>query len=563
MKKSGAELIIEGLKAEGVDHIFGLSGSSVLSILDVLYHTKEISYIQSQHEQGAIYMANGYARSARRAAVCLVSPGAGVCNALPGVAQAFYTFTPTILLAAEETTRTRDLGATAAHPLDAVALFKPITRLALRVERTEKIIDSIRTAFRTALSGKRGPVYLGFPRDILSEQADFDPVEPRRYRVEKPPQASSQDISQAAELLVAAQNPVALADGQVAWAKAEGALLELAELLAMPVAVNEGNKGLIPEDHPLALGIAGTPISPPAYSVLQKADVLLMLGCTLSDATTAGYGYKVIPKDARIIQVDADPGEIGKLYPAELGIVADPGGVVRDLLSEIKERRTDRRPVEVVPRVKDWLQRKKEWEESLMPLRNSDKVPIQRLRLLHDLRKVLPRDAIVSAGSGGTHGWFEYAFPAYAHTTYAYASSWRVLGCQMGEALGAKVALPERLVVCIVSDGSLMMSIQEMATAVAYKLPVLFVICHNSLFGNMHNTQLRRFGGRSIGTELPLPNLANLARDFGAYAERVEKPEEIIPSVKRALESGKPAFLDVIIDSSPENLSHPSALRER
>ena len=548
---------MEVLKSEGIHHVFGLPGTSVLPILDIIYHTEDISYMQSQHEQGAVYMANGYARSARSAAICLVSPGGGIANVLPGIAQAFYTFTPTILLAAEESTRSRDLGASAGHALDALPLFKPITKLALRVDRVEKVIDSMRMAFRTALSGKRGPVYLGFPEEIIKEFADFEVAEPQDYRVATPMKGNHQDISRAAELLLGARCPIVLADGQVTWAKAEGALLELGELLAMPIAVQEGHKGLIPEDHPLALGVAGRGSSPPAIHMLQNADVLLMLGCTLSEGTTVSFGNKVIPKKAKLIQTDTDPAEIGKLYPIQLGIIGDPGCVVSDLLLEIKERQIDRRPLEEVPRVKDWLQGKKEWEDSLLPLKKSDKVPIQRFRLFHDLRKALPREARVSAGSGGTDRWFEYAFQSLAHTTYTYSSGWRVVGAQMGEALGAKVALPDQLIVCIISDGSFMMCIQEIATAVAYNLPVLFVIMHNDVFGNMRLYQQKGFGGRYIGTELNLPNLANIARDFGAYAERIEKPEEIIPSVHRALKSGKPGFLDVVIDKSPENLLPP------
>jgi len=550
----GDEIIIEALKAEGISHIFGLAGSSILSILDLIYKSQDIRYIQSQHEQGAIYMANGYSRSARSPAICLFSPGAGVTNALPGVAQAFYTFTPTIVLAAEENAKSYNLGASAGHPLDAVSLYKSVTKLAVRVECVENILDTMRMAFRTALSDKRGPVYLGFPSNILHEFAECDISEPHSYRMEKSLSGNKDDISKTAQLLVDAHNPIALADGQIAWTKSEEALQELGELLAMPIAVNEGHNGLISEDHPLSLGVASRGISPPALEMFQNADVLLMLGCTLSEGTTCAFGNKIIPKGARLIQIDTDPKEIGKLYSIDLGLIGDPGYVVKDLLKEIKKRKIDRRPIEEVGRIKDWIKCKREWEDHLLPFKESAKVPIQRYRLFHDLRKALPRDAIVSAGAGGTDFWFDHAFQSLTHTTYTYSSGWRVVGSQIGEALGAKLALPDRMVVCIISDGSLMMSVQEILTAVNYDLPVLFVIIHNDVYGNMRYYQMRDFGNRSIGTDILLPNLANIAHDFGAYAERVEKPEEIIPTVQRAIESRRPAFLDVIIDKSPENL---------
>ncbi|MFC2056324.1 thiamine pyrophosphate-binding protein [Chloroflexota bacterium] len=554
MKRTGAQLLIEALKAEGVRNIFGVSGTATLPIMDILYDEPEIRYIQSQHEQSAMYMANGYARATKTMGVCLVSPGPGATNCLSGVGQAYYTSNSTLLIGIEESTRFLGLGTSLHHDLESVAIFKPITRLSLRVERVDRLVQSVQMAFRTALSGRRGPVYLGIPSDLLGGEAEV--VAPQIYRVETTPRGDPESISRATELLVAAERPVALVGGGLAWAQAQGVLLELAQLLAMPVATTRDNKGLIPEDSPLALGSVGLSTAPPALKTMQDADVLLAVGCTFGAFTTKWFGHEVVSQRTRIIQVDIDPTEIGKIYPVAAGIVGDARIVLCDLLQEVKRRKVDRRPVEHSPRIKELLQMKSKLRESLRSLKGWDKAPIRWPRLLHDLRQALPRDAIVAAVSGGTHSWFEYAFEALTHT--CSIGGWHPLGAEYPETLGVKVALPEQMVVCLTGDGSLMLTLQEIATAVAYNIPTLCVVSHNGVFGNMRHAQITRFGRRFISTDLPIPNLANIAREFGAYGERVSEPDEIIPAVGRALASGKAALLEVMMDVSDENLVPPS-----
>lgn len=558
MELNGAEYIVECLKAEGVKHVFGVSGSSVLPILDVIYHTPQIRYIQSQNEQSAMHMANGYARTTRKPSVCLVSPGGGLPNTVSGIAQAFATATPNLIMCTEETSRLEGMGTSLAAYLDTLALLKPITKMAMRVEPAERIGESLQMGFRVSSTGRRGPVYLGFAKDILRKKVQAASFSPEQYRVGGRVRGDPKDIGKAAELLAAAQRPVVLADDAVYWDNAQRLLLELAERLGMPVVGTENNKGIIPEDHILAMGTASIHATPPVIYSLQNSDTILALGCNFGQFTTAGFGYKVIPKEAKIIQVDPDPSLLGKIYPMAAGIAGNIDSVLEDLLAEMKERKAAHYSFNNSSWVKDVANKKEEWEKSIEPLQKSDKVPIQRFRLLHDLRQALPRDAIVSGGSGGTHGWFEYAFKAYIHTTYF--RSWHDIGSKFGEALGAKVALPDNMVVCLCGDGGFMMNLQEIATAVSYKIPLLIIVCHNNTFGNMRHTQVKRFGSRFIGTDLPVPNLADIARDFGAYGERVEKPDQIIPAVKRALSSGRFALLDVIIDSSLENLAPPGSI---
>ncbi|MBI2987951.1 MAG: thiamine pyrophosphate-binding protein [Deltaproteobacteria bacterium] len=560
MEKSGSDLLVEGLLVEGVSHLFGVSGSPIMPILDVVYRTPQIRYVQSQNEQFAMFTTNGYSRAARRTGVCMVTRGPGATNCMTGIAQAFYTATPSLLIAAEEGDKYYGLETSLHHNIEGSILFRPVTKLARRIERADRIPESLQTAFRLTSTGRRGPVFLAIPRNVMLEKTEADFIPPEHSRIQRPPRGNPEDIERAAELLLAAKYPVALAGGGLVWAGAQEVLLQIAEFLAMPVAASRGNKGIVPEDHPLALGIVGINAIPYSVETFQKADLLLAVGTAFDEFTTARFSYEVIPRRAKIIQIDLDPAEIGKIYPVEVGIQGDARSTLQELLQELKRRRPGQKAWMEEPRVRELLQRKSEWEAKVRPMRNSSKVPIQRFRLMHDLRQALPRDVLVTGESGSTHQWFEYAFPATVHTTQI--GGWHPMGSEYCEALGAQLALPEKRIVCITGDGSIMMSLQELATAVTYNIPVICVVSHNNIFGNMYYSQMRRFGGRFIGTEISVPNLANVAREFGAFGVRVEEPTQIIPAVRDALDSGKPALLDVILDTSPENLAIPSSLTQ-
>lgn len=555
MELNGAQLLIEGMKLEGIKYVFGMSASSVLPLLDVVYQTPQIRYIQSQHEQGAMYMANGYARASGKASICLVGPGPGITNCESGAGQAYYTFVPTILISIENSTRHYGLGSSLHHGLDAVSVMKPVTKLSIRPERAERLQDLMRMAFRIALSPRKGPVFLAVPGDLLKEKASANLVGPEHYRIESLPLGNPVEIGKAAKILIEAKRPVALAGGEVSSYGARQELVKLAELLAMPVAGIEGHKGIFPEDHPLALGVIGLHGRPYAHRAFQEADVILALGSPFTQFTTIWFEHKIIPKEARIIQIDIESSEMGKIYPIELGISGDIKSILESLIQQAGERIKEPLYRQELPRIKEMHSQKREWENSIAANKHSSRTPIHPIRLMKDLREALPRDSLVIGESGSTHGWFEYSFEALTDTLGI--GSWHPLGAEYCETLGAKLALPDRVVVCLLGDGSMMQTLSEIATAVKYNIPVLAVVRHNDFFGNMRRTQILNFEDRFIGTDLPIPNLANIAREFGAYSERVVDPEEIIPSVRRALESGKPALLEVMVDKSPECLTPP------
>ncbi|MDO8634690.1 MAG: thiamine pyrophosphate-binding protein, partial [Dehalococcoidia bacterium] len=313
-------------------------------------------------------MANGYARATRNTSVCLVSPGGGITNSVSGAAQALATATPTLVIATEEISLLEGMGISLAHSLDTQALMKPVTKLAMRVEPAERIGESLRTGFRVTRAGRRGPVYLGIPRDVLGKKAQASLFSPEQYRTDGRIRGDARDINKAAELLAAAHRPVILADDAVYWDNAQELLLELAELMGMPVIATENNKGIITEEHMLAMGVSSIHGSPPAIYALQNSDLILALGCNFGQFTTAGFGYKIISEKAKIIQVDPDASSLGKIYPMAAGIEGNIDSVIKDLMEELKARKAGHRPFTDSTWVKETAKKKEEWEKSIEPL---------------------------------------------------------------------------------------------------------------------------------------------------------------------------------------------------
>ncbi len=556
MQMSGADIIVEYLKAEGVTHVFGVVGSSILDLMDSLARSPQIRYVQTQHEQAAAYMADGYARVTGRPGVCVATVGPGATNLIGGISQAYLESSPVIALCGEIHTLHYGKGASNFHEIEQSLLYKPVTKLSVRIERTDRIVEILSKAFRVATSGRKGPVYLGLPRDVQKNRMDAPEIpSPRYLKPEGVVRGDAAQIRRAVEMLLAASRPVLLAGGGIRWAQAKDAVIALAECLGIPMAIT--HKGLIPEDHPLCVGVIGTTGCPVAAETVQESDLLLALGCTFSQVTTGSYGHKMIPAKAKIIHVDLDPTEIGKNYPVELGIVGDAKAVLEEMLALVGERGKGR--VRDTDREKRIASLKVEWERSLLADATSDRVPITRLRMLRDLRTVLDHDAIVGAESGATHGWFTYGFPCYE--PILEPGDYSIMGSALCMAMAAKVAYPERQVVSVTGDGAVMMVAAEIATAVANSLPVLIVVPHNGIYGNMLRKQHTHFEDRFIGTRLYMPDLAEVARAFGAHGERVEKPAELIPAYRRALASKKPALVDVIIGNEWEELEAPTKLK--
>lgn len=560
MVKTVADSVIELLQIQGVDTVFSLISTSILDLFDAIAREPAVRLIPTQHEQGAAFMADGYARVSGRPAVCVVSVGPGATNAITGIAQAYHESSPVIVLCSETATQIYGKGRSNFHEIDHGALFRPITKWAVRAERADRVPELLHRAFQVAMAGRPGPVYLGIPKDLLLAPAPANRLASARPHM--PPRSSGQpeDLEQALDLLLSASSPFILAGGGVLWSGARGQLWRLAERLTAPVAATPWHRGIVPDDHPLGVGQLGNTGTRPALTLAAEADVVLVVGSTLSELTTDRYGYRVIPRSARLIQIDVDPEEIGKNYPVEVGLLGDAGAVLDELLARLEARGLDEVDWRNHPRVRSIGELKREWDNWLAELRKSDsRSPVGRLTVYHELRDLLDHDAIVVAESGGTAAYTRFAFPAYE--PQIFPGDFSAMGSGYCMALGAKLARPERQVISLDGDGAFMMVLPELQTAVENKIDTVAVIFHNDTYSNMKYKQTELFEGRYLGVDFDYPDFAQIARDFGAWGERVESAQQLRSSLARALEADGPAVLDVMTD--PQDQVPPSDIYRR
>ena len=536
MKLSVARLIVQFLKEAGVRHIFGLSGHSVFDITDALYGDPEIRFVQAMHECPAAYMAAAYAKAKRGLGVCLASAGAGATNLLTGIAYAHKESIPLIALSSDVRSREAGKGASSWHEIPQREMFEPVTKMSVTL-KAESALDSLREAVRQATTGRKGPVYIGVPRDVQTLEVEL----PEPPWLPKPPPPLAPDgaaVERVAEELNKSAAPVIIAGGGVYWARAEAELKELAELLGAPFATTPSHKGLLSEEHPLSLGVLGFGAFPFAGGFSLESDLVLAVGATFSEALTLGYGNKVIPEGARIVQVDNDRNEIGKIYPVRHGVVGDARTVLGELIVRLKrsERRKNTAQLERLAR------EKRAWRDKLESHAYGAEGPIDQWHVYRALKEVMPEDTIV-VGAGGTTELVR----RFIATSYAYHSGdFRAIGAGLSISIGLGLAFPGRPVACVTGDGSFMLETQELATAAAWNLPISILVVRNSAYGNMKRDQIRHWGGRVIGTELRLPDLCALAAAYGVEARKVERPAELPPAIKRSLALGRPSLIDVV-----------------
>lgn len=536
-----AESLVRFLREQGVSHVFGVSGHSVFDVTDAIYQEPGIDFVPAQIEIGAGYMADGYARGTRGLGVCLVSAGAGVTNALSPLAQAYKESYPVLFISSDVSTRVAGKGRSSWHGIPQQETFAPMTRKSMTLRRPEDVFDVLRDAVQTVLTPPYGPVYLGIPRDL--QTARVDQPDPGWAQVQRPEPrvADPRLIRQATDLLLQAAAPVILIGGGAHWARCEAEVLQLAELLGAPVGTSHSYKGFISEDHPLALGNVGGAGAPFANAICAESDVILGIGTSFSEDTTHGFGHRVIPAGARIVQIDVDPSEMGKTYPVEVGIVADAKHALNQILAALGAEAPSR--ASRTARLERLQQAKREWSGEQAGRGAVSDGPITRGQLFHTVRQAVKDDAVIVA-----EGLENVLAQRFMARSPVYSSGdFRAIGGGLGTALGLQCAFPDKQVVVVAGDGSFMMELQELATAVQAHLPVKVVVEHNGAYGNMRNDQIRSYGGRVIGTELHVPDLVALAAAFGVYGARVEKPADLAPALRAALAADGPALLDVLL----------------
>jgi len=535
---TGSRALIEALKAEGVRHIFGIPGGAAIPIYDALYDEREIRHILTRHEQGAAHAADGYARAIGKPGVCMTTSGPGATNLTTGILNAYMDSSPVVAISGQVPTTT--LGTDAFQEADMLSVMLPITKHNFIVHRVEELPSVVRLAFKTAITGRPGPVHIDLPKNVQVNKADLKIPATIRYEKKIKLDPNAEDVRKAVHVLAEAEQPVIYAGGGVVWSGASAELVELAELLGAPVTTSLLGKGAIPEDHPLALGMLGMHGRMTANLAVTECDVLLGVGVRFSDRATGDVRH-FAPR-AKIIHIDIDPVEIGKCVRADLPIVGDAkrtlSAIIRGLRTHVKRGRTSR-----------WLQRIKKLQKELAPRMDYDEVPIKPQRVIKEIMNVLDDDSIIVTEVGQCQMWAAHFYQAKKPRRFISSGGLGTMGFGFPAAMGAKVACPKNNVVNIAGDGSFLMNSQELATVVENKINVVSCIFDNGYLGMVKQWQDLFFQKRRSATRLgKSPDFVKLAEAYGAWGDRVTRPSEIAPKLKEALRCGKPAVLDIIID---------------
>ncbi len=542
MKKNGAEIAVESLKREGVRHIFGYPGGVVLNIFDVLYDDKDIQLILTRHEQGAVHAADGYARSTGKVGVALVTSGPGATNTITGIATAAMDSIPIVVITGQVPTML--IGNDAFQEADVVGITRPCSKYNYLVKDIKDLASTIKEAFYIASSGRPGPVVIDLPKDVTSATAKFVWPENAELRSYKPTiEGNKWMINKAAEELGKSKKPVIVAGGGVILSGASDEIRELAEITSVPVTTTLMGLGAFPVSHHLSLGMPGMHGTYYANMAIQESDLLFAIGMRFDDRVT-GKTDAFAPH-AKIIHIDIDPTSIRKNVDVDIPIVGDSKVVLTELLSTLKEKV---RPQWTKIR-EAWLKTIDEWKR-LRPLSYQfEENIIKPQYVIERLYEITGGDAIITTEVGQNQMWAAQFFKYDKPRTFLSSGGLGTMGYGFPAAIGAQLANPGKTVIDIAGDGSIQMNIQELATAVIYKLPVKVAILNNRYLGMVRQWQELFYNERYSHTNLDVvPDFIKLAEAYGAVGLRATKPSEVDDVIKEALSTDKPVFMDFVVD---------------
>lgn len=534
-KVDGGDLVARALKREGVEHIFTLSGDQTQAIYDACID-EAIKLIDTRHEQAAVHMADGWARATGRPGVAVVTAGPGVVDAVPGMAVAFQSASPLVLIGGR--TRLSEFEMGFGQDFDQLPLMRPITKWAATCYETRRIPEYLGMAFRHACSGRPGPVYLDIPNDIVETSVDEDEVSfPSGYRTQARAHADPALVRRAVELLMNARHPLVIAGSGVWWSQAAAELKEFIETAQLPLVLRQMARGCVAEDHPLCLG--------PILASGRQADVILVVGTRIN--TFLGYGRPPLFADnARWLQIDIEASEMGRNRHIEVGMVGDAGAVLRQMTEELRQRYGGRQGSAWAAECRDLVTGRR---KRLEPELTSNAVPIHPLRLCQEIADFASREATLVLDGGDIAVWGAMALKCYGPGRLMDNGYMGFLGSGIPFGLAAKLARPGEQALVLIGDGSFGLNGMEMDTAIRHKLPIIVVIGNDGAWGMIKHRQEAIYGlDRVVGTELGFTRYERMVEALGGYGEYVERPQDIRPALARALASGRPACINVITD---------------
>ena len=561
MKDLISRQLVKYLEARGIEHIFGLCGHTNIAVLAAL-EKSSIKFVNTRHEQVAAHAADGYARARRQTAVVLSHLGPGLTNAATGVANASLDSIPLVVIAGDVPShyygkhphQEVNLHADAAQS----EIYRPFVKRAWRVERPELFPEIIEKAFQLAESGRPGPVLVSVPMDIFSREVDVALFERLKLHTKKlhKPSIDDETATRIVQMLAAAKNPLIHVGGGVVLADATAELAQFVTHMGIPVSHSLMGKGVLPDDHPLTLGMTGFWGTQFINDKCREADVVFGLGTRFAEADCSSweseYSFNFPP--GKLIHIDIDPSEIGRNYPVEIGAVADLkqaltvlNRIARKLYPEGRSNSALEQQIAANREVVAASHRADA---------RSNAFPLRPERILADVRAVLPRNALITTDVGWNKNGVGQQFPIYEPGSILTPGGFATMGFGGPAAIGAKIACPDRVVVALVGDGGFGQNPAMLATAVQEDVAVVWVIMNNCAFGTIAGLEKAHFG-TTFGTEFQkdgkpyLVDYAAIARAYGAEGVQITSAAEFKPALERAIASKRPFVIDVAMQNAP------------
>jgi len=542
MKKTGAQILLECLKREGVEVIFNYPGGAILPINDELYRW-DFTVVLVRHEQGAVHAADGYARASGKVGVCLVTSGPGATNTVTGLATAYMDSIPIVVITGQVSTPL--IGNDAFQEADIVGITRPCTKYNYLVTDVRDLARVVREAFYIARSGRPGPVLIDLPKDIASGATEFKYPEIHIRGYQPTLDGHMPQIQRALQLMLKARKPVLYAGGGVIISGAAQELIKVAEAFNIPVTTTLMGLGGFPGTHPLFLGMLGMHGTYRANMAVTESDLLIAVGARFDDRVT-GRVDAFAPK-AQKIHIDIDPTSISKNVRVDVPIVGDCKRVLHKLLALAKEEKgLDEHRKSIAP-----------WHAQIEKWKNTHKIAYQQTEVIkpqyviEQLYEMTKGEAIITTEVGQNQMWTAQYYLFDHPRTLLTSGGLGTMGYGFPAAIGAQIAFPGRTIIDIAGDGSIQMNIQELATAVQYKLPVKVAILNNGYLGMVRQWQElfyeRRYAMTHIGEVSP--DFVKLAEAYGAVGLRATRPAEVVPVIREALRTPLPVFMDFVVES--------------
>lgn len=563
MKKLVSSQIVDYLERRDVKHIFGLCGHTVIAMLDALEKSEKLEYISVRHEQVASHAADAYARITKKASVVLCHLGPGLTNAATGVANAALDAIPMVVIAGDVPSYYYGK-----HPHQEVNMhcdgsqydiYKPFVKRAWRLDNPELLPEILDKAFRLAETGRPGPVLISVPMDMFSREIDdklFARTHKESHEIFKPsiPENTAKEI---AKELINAKNPLIHVGGQAVFSEATDELRELVEFLDIPVTRTLMGQGILPDAHPLMVGMTGFWGTDFVNGISKNADVILGVGTRFAEADSSSWYNNVTfnEEKSKFMQIDVEPSEIGRNYPVAIGAVADPKLALQAILKaakELKPEGIDR------SQLREFIKENKmEFKKSNEAISNDGRFPMTPQRILKDVREVFPQDGIIVTDVGWNKNGMGQQFDIELPSTILHPGGLATMGFGPAATLGAKLAAPDKKVITLVGDGGFGTNPSVIATAVEKNIPVVWVVMNNSAFGTIAGLEASHYE-HTFGTvfkdakgEAYSPDWAQIAAGYGIKSKKIQSADEFKAVFKEALELNEPYLIDVPMENIP------------